>query len=60
MQLENYGSPGSFGSHWEKSIIYNEFMSPEFDGFDYQYTRFSLAFLKDTNWYADINMDQAE
>ena len=27
---------------------------------DAQYTQFSLAFLKDTNWYADIDMSQGE
>ena len=27
---------------------------------DAQYTQFSLAFLKDTNWYADIDLSQGE
>jgi hypothetical protein len=28
MQLENEGSSGSLGSHWDKSILFNEYMNP--------------------------------
>ena len=35
-------------------------MGPELGAFDPKYTKFSLAFLKDTNWYADIDMGRGE
>ena len=46
--------------HWEKSILFNEFMVADAIDMDAQYTQFSLAFLKDTNWYADIDLSQGE
>jgi hypothetical protein len=29
MQLENEGNPGSLGSHWEKTLLFNEYMNPQ-------------------------------
>jgi leishmanolysin len=29
MQLENEGGEGSAGSHWEKTILFNEYMNPQ-------------------------------
>jgi hypothetical protein len=28
MQLENQGNSATIGSHWEKSILFNEIMNP--------------------------------
>ena len=47
-------------SHWEKSILFNDFMVADAVHADSLYTQFSLAFLKDTNWYAHVDMKQGE
>lgn len=61
MQLENNGPDGSsLGSHWEKSILQNDFMTASLSDFDRMYTRFTLAFLKDSNWYDYVNLSMSE
>jgi len=44
-------------SHWEKSILKDDFMTASSDMGDVFYSRLTLAFLKDTNWYADVDLD---
>lgn len=35
-------------------------MTASLSDFDRMYTRFTLAYLKDTNWYADVNLSISE
>lgn len=52
MQLENQGSSGSLGSHWEKTLLYNEFMNPSsFGGQLQSISNFTFSLLEDTNWF---------
>lgn len=60
MPLENNGDAGSKGSHWEKEALANDFMVANSIDSDSQLTRITLALLKDTNWYADVDLDQGE
>jgi hypothetical protein len=54
--MENQGGSASAGSHWEKSVLMNELMASSLSGFDSMYTRFTLAYLKDSNWYAEVDL----
>mmetsp|Transcript_15417 Transcript_15417/g.1385 ORF Transcript_15417/g.1385 Transcript_15417/m.1385 type:complete len:87 (+) Transcript_15417:704-964(+) len=45
------------GSHWERLVIRNEFMTASTISSDAAISNLSLAYLKDLNWYKDINID---
>jgi hypothetical protein len=53
--IENDGSAGSAGSHFEKDIFLEEHMTSN-SGYDSRQSEFSLALLEGTGWYlADYN-----
>ncbi|EAR96681.1 leishmanolysin family protein (macronuclear) [Tetrahymena thermophila SB210] len=55
MQLENQGGPGSQNSHWERTIIRSELMTPSALVEDLNLTVFTVAVLKDTGYWDDVN-----
>jgi hypothetical protein len=55
MLLENQGSAGSLGSHWERTILNNEIMNAIASNTDAYFSYFTFALLKDTNWYALVD-----
>ena len=56
--LENEGSPGSAGSHWERSILGQEVMTGE-EQWEAQYSKITLALLEDSGWY-EVDYDMAD
>ncbi len=60
MLVENQGSAGSLGSHWERTILNNEIMNAIASNTDAYFSKFTFALLKDTNWYADIDMSKSD
>jgi hypothetical protein len=49
--LENEGGSGSAGSHFERRIFYNEYMTASVIK-DFRFSQFSLALLEGTGWYS--------
>ncbi|EGR32846.1 leishmanolysin family protein, putative, partial [Ichthyophthirius multifiliis] len=59
MQLENEGSSGSINSHWERTVIYNEMMTGD-EVYDSVLSIFTIALLKDTGFYPEVNENMAD
>ncbi|EGR27298.1 leishmanolysin family protein, putative [Ichthyophthirius multifiliis] len=59
MQLENEGSLGTISSHWEKTVIFNEMMVGD-DVSDSVLSIFTIALLKDTGFYTEVNENMAD
>eukprot|EP00825_Cyclidium_porcatum_P034289 TRINITY_DN360_c0_g1_i26.p1 TRINITY_DN360_c0_g1~~TRINITY_DN360_c0_g1_i26.p1 ORF type:complete len:607 (+),score=41.90 TRINITY_DN360_c0_g1_i26:937-2757(+) len=59
MQLENQGGSGSLGSHWERAVLQDEYMTSSQISTQAIYSNFTLALLKDTGWYS-VNLSQAD
>ncbi|KAL4453892.1 hypothetical protein ABPG74_003775 [Tetrahymena malaccensis] len=55
MQLENQGGSGSVNSHWERTIIRSEIMTPSALTEGLNLTFFTVALLKDTGYWDDVN-----
>ncbi|EAR82776.1 leishmanolysin family protein (macronuclear) [Tetrahymena thermophila SB210] len=55
MYLENQGGSGSKGSHWERDLVNNEFMTASIVYNTYTISEFTAALLLDTGFYAEIN-----
>ncbi|KAL4486495.1 hypothetical protein ABPG72_018449 [Tetrahymena utriculariae] len=55
MYIENQGEGGSFGSHWERDLLGNEFMTVSAVYGYYTISTFTAALLLDTGYYAQIN-----
>lgn len=51
MRLENQGTGGSSGSHWERTILHNDIMTSSAIYHQLSWSYFNLAILKDTGWY---------
>ncbi|KRX02932.1 Insulin-like growth factor binding protein, N-terminal [Pseudocohnilembus persalinus] len=60
MIMENEGKDGSKHDHWEKSLQINELMTSTVTQDIPVVSEFTLAYLKDSNWYADIDFSMAE
>lgn len=60
MPLENRGQ-GIMGSHWEKTVLENEFMTAEVVYNDGIYSNFTFAMFEDSGWYKPTykNVDEA-
>jgi len=56
--LENQGGSGSVGSHFERRVFGNEYMTASAIN-DARITEFTLAFLEGTGWYT-VNYSMAE
>lgn len=52
MRLEN--AKGSAGSHWEKTVIENEFMVGIMSLHDAIYSNFTFSLLEDSGWYKPL------
>jgi len=50
-EIENGGGSGTAGSHWEKRVFMNDFMSGVSTGLSAAYTPMTFALLEDTGWY---------
>ncbi|EAR97451.2 leishmanolysin family protein (macronuclear) [Tetrahymena thermophila SB210] len=55
MQLENQGGSGSLNSHWERTIIRSEIMTASALTEGLNLTFFTVALLKDTGYWDDVN-----
>ena len=51
VEVENQGSPGSAGSHWEGRILLGEYMTSENYEDEVVISEFTLALLEDSGWY---------
>jgi hypothetical protein len=51
LELESDGGGGSAGVHWEKRIMYNDFMTADSYVYDITYTDITLALFADSGWY---------
>jgi hypothetical protein len=51
VELELQGGEGTAGSHWEKRIMYQDFMGPDSDMNDIVYSDISMALFEDSGWY---------
>ncbi|EWS75215.1 leishmanolysin family protein (macronuclear) [Tetrahymena thermophila SB210] len=58
--LENQGGSGSFGSHWERDLIQNEYMTASAILGHAIISEFTAALLVDTGFYAEINSNMVE
>ena len=50
VELENQGSSGSVGSHWEARIMMGDIMTST-DNYEYSISEITLALLEDSGWY---------
>lgn len=60
MQLENEGSEGSLGSHWERVILENEYMTASAITSDAAFSKFTSFLLLDTGWYDYVDLSLAD
>ncbi|EGR29081.1 leishmanolysin family protein, putative, partial [Ichthyophthirius multifiliis] len=60
MLLENIGPNYYIGSHWKKTIMLNELMSSGQSQLDSQVSVFTIALLRDSGFYAEVNESMAE
>ncbi|EGR28964.1 leishmanolysin family protein, putative [Ichthyophthirius multifiliis] len=60
MQLENEGGSGSLGSHWEQLLVQNEMMMSSDVITDAQLSVHTIALLKDTGYFAEVNENMAD
>ena len=58
VELENQGTEASLGSHWERRILGDEYMTAS-SKYDSKISEFTLAFLEGTGWYR-VNYSKAE
>lgn len=52
VELESSGGSGTVGAHWEKRIMYNDFMVADADIQDVAYSDITLALFQDSGWYS--------
>ncbi len=57
MRLEDGGSSGSAGAHWEKTFVYNEYMMGQYIPNMYV-SKLTLSFFQDMGYYLP-NYDMA-
>lgn len=51
MQMENQGSTGSVGSHWERTVTYDELMTASRIGPTKTFSSLTMAIFRDSGWY---------
>ena len=51
LELEATGGGTTAGSHWEKRVMYKDFMAPDLDIRDVSYTDITAAAFEDMGWY---------
>lgn len=57
-ELEDYGGSGTAGSHWEKRVYFNEYMTGTADP-NSVYSAITLALFQDSGWY-QVNYSMAQ
>ncbi|EGR34104.1 leishmanolysin family protein, putative [Ichthyophthirius multifiliis] len=60
MSLENQGSLSSLGSHWEMTVIQDEYMNGNLALIQTYFSGFTANLLRDTGFYAEINESMEE
>ncbi|EGR28385.1 leishmanolysin family protein, putative [Ichthyophthirius multifiliis] len=60
MQIENQGGTGTIGAHWERTVLYNEIMTGAPLSVNRVFSIFTIAALKDTGFYPEINDNMAD
>ncbi|KAL4478294.1 hypothetical protein ABPG72_009530 [Tetrahymena utriculariae] len=55
MLFENQGGAGSAGSHWETTVINNEYMNAAISLTQGFFSKFTTSLLRDTGFYASVN-----
>jgi hypothetical protein len=51
VELESSGGVGTAGGHWEKRLMYNEYMVADASIQDVAYSAITLALFEDSGWY---------
>jgi leishmanolysin len=52
LELEDQGGVGTEGSHWEKMLMYGDFMQGDTGADDWVFSDISFALLEDSGWYS--------
>jgi leishmanolysin len=52
VELETQGGEGTAFAHWEKRVMYNDYMTPDAQIDDIVYTDVSMALFEDMGWYS--------
>lgn len=55
--LEDQGSSSTALNHWEKKVYYNELMTASSVDIGLRFSGLTLALLKDTNYYSDVDLN---
>jgi len=59
MRLEDEGSTQSVGSHWERSVLQNEYMTASAVGREAVISNFTLSLFQDSGWY-QVNFSKVD
>lgn len=59
LELESQGSTGTVGAHWEKRLMYNDYMVADSDIYDVVYSDVTVALFEDSGWY-EVNYKYAQ
>ena len=51
IELEGQGDQGTVGAHWEKRVMYTDYMVADADVYDIAYTDVTVGLFKDMGWY---------
>lgn len=51
LELEEYGGAGTGGSHWDKRVMLNEFMTGDSSIDDTVYSKMTFGLFEDSGWY---------
>ena len=51
VELETQGTQGTVGAHWEKRIMYNDYMIADNDVYDIVYSDVTAGLFQDMGWY---------
>jgi hypothetical protein len=52
LELEDQGGSGTAGSHWEKMLMYGDFMQGDTGADDWVFSDITFALLEDSGWYS--------
>lgn len=51
VELEDVGGKATVGKHWDKRMMYSDFMGPDIDMSDLVYSDITMAVFEDSGWY---------
>ena len=58
LDLENSGGHLESAVHWDKRLMYNDFMTSDVNSYFFQFTDLSMSIFEDSGWY-NVNYDYA-